>query len=60
MKQVLAMVQSLGGNKVAEFRFEREGDEVKIYMSEDVSQIFTIQENGDLMGPAGMKLTLKE
>lgn len=54
------MVQSLVGNKVAEFRFEREGDEVKVYMSEDVSQIFTIQENGDLMGPAGMKLTLKE
>lgn len=49
--------QSMLGNQFAEFDYDRDGDIVTIYMIEGTGQIFTIQDNGDLIGPAGLKLT---
>jgi len=54
------MVQSMGGNKVAEFKFEKDGDEIKVYMSDNAAQIYTLQENGELIGPMGITLTPKK
>jgi len=54
------MVQSLRGNKVAEFKFKKDGDEIKVYMSDNAAQIFTLNSNGELVGPGGIKLTPKK
>lgn len=51
------VAQSLAGNKVAEYKFEKKGDEIKIYMNENAAQVFTLQENGTLIGPGGITLT---
>ena len=48
--------QSLAGNKVAEYKFEKNGDEIKIYMNENTAQVFTLQKSGVLIGPGGIKL----
>ncbi|MCE0559171.1 hypothetical protein K1M91_19625 [Motilimonas sp. E26] len=53
------MVQSMAGNKIAEFKFEKEGDEIKVIMNENASQIYTVQASGELIGPGGIKLTKK-
>jgi hypothetical protein len=50
------VTQSLAGNIVAEYKFEKNGDEIKIYMNENTAQVFTLQENGVLIGPGGIKL----
>lgn len=54
------MVQSLNGNKVAEFKFEKDGDEIRVYMSDDAAQTFTLQESGEIVGPGGVTLTPKK
>ena len=51
------VAQSLAGNKVAEYKFEKNDDEIKIYMNENTAQVFILQENGVLIGPGGIKLT---
>ncbi|MFT6284639.1 MAG: hypothetical protein ACI84K_001970 [Pseudohongiellaceae bacterium] len=50
------VAQSLAGNKVAEYNFEKKGDEIKIYMNENAAQVFTLQEDGTLIGPGGITL----
>ncbi|MBV1914524.1 MAG: hypothetical protein KUG72_04010 [Pseudomonadales bacterium] len=54
------LIQSLQGNKVAEYKYEKEGDEIKVYMNENAAQIFTVQKNGELVGPGGVTLTPKK
>lgn len=53
------VVQLLAGNKVAEYNFEKNGNEIKIYMNEKTAQVFILQDNGVLIGPGGIKLTPK-
>jgi len=55
------VVQSVQGNKVAEFKYERDSNEVKIYINENTATIWTIQENGDISDNAtGVTMTVKE
>ena len=50
------VAQSLAGNNVAEYKFEKNGKEIKIYMNENTAQVFTLQEDGALIGPGGITL----
>jgi len=54
------LIQSLRGNKVADFKFEKDGDEIKVYMTDSAAQIFTLQSNGNIIGPGGVTLTPKQ
>ena len=55
------VVQSLLGNKVAEFKYKRDGNEIKIYINENTPTIWTIQENGAISDNAtGVTMTVKK
>ena len=54
------LIQSLQGNKVADFKFEKDGDEIKVYMTDSTEQIFSLQSNGNITGPGGVTLTPKQ
>lgn len=48
--------QSLMGKKVADFKYEKNDNEIKIFINENTSQIFTLQEDGRIVGPGGIVL----
>jgi hypothetical protein len=50
------VAQSLMGKKVADFKYEKNSSEINIYINEETSQSFTLQENGTLVGPGGIVL----
>lgn len=50
------VTQSMVGNNFAEFDFERDGDEIKIYVAPGLAQIYEIQSDDVLIGPAGVTL----
>ncbi|NOX81983.1 MAG: hypothetical protein GXP06_03135 [Alphaproteobacteria bacterium] len=54
------VVQSLMGSKVAEHKYELDGNEIKIRASDSSSYILTILENGDIQGPGNLVFTLKK
>ena len=54
------VVQSVMGSKAAEHKYELDGNEVKIQLTDGSSLILTILDNGDIQGPANMILTLKK
>jgi len=51
------VTQSLMGNEVATYKFEKKGEEVKIQTNEKTAAVFTLQKNGELIGPMGVVLT---
>ena len=54
------VVQSLMGSKIAEHKYEMDGNEIKIRVSDSSSSIFTILENGDIQGPGNIVFTPKK
>jgi hypothetical protein len=54
------LVQSVLGNKVQELKYEKDGNEIKVYLNEKTTQIWTLQENGDISVPPGLTLTVKK
>ncbi len=48
--------QSIVGNQLAEFEFEKDGDEVKIYVAPGLAQIYRLQSDDVLIGPGGITL----
>lgn len=53
--------QSLMGEKVAEFKYERDGNEVKIFINENTATTWTIQEDGSISDNAtGVTMFVKE
>jgi hypothetical protein len=48
------------GSKVAEHKYELDGNEIKIRVSDSSSSILTILQNGDIQGPGNMIFTLKK
>lgn len=48
--------QSMVGNSFAEFDFEKDGDEIKIYVAPGLAQIYKIQSDDVLIGPGGVTL----
>ncbi len=51
------VAQSMMGNIFAEYDYEKNDNEVRIYMIEGTAQVFIIQDDGSLVGPAGLRLT---
>ncbi|MDG1725825.1 MAG: hypothetical protein P8H57_01615 [Emcibacteraceae bacterium] len=50
------VTQSMVGNSFAEFDFDRDGDEIKIYVAPGLAQIYEIQSDDVLIGPGGVTL----
>ncbi|WP_246129118.1 hypothetical protein [Colwellia demingiae] len=50
------VTQSLMGKKVAEYKYEKNDNEINIYINEKTFQTFSFQENGELVGPGGITL----
>ena len=48
--------QSMVGNRFAEFDFEKDGDEIKIYVAPGLAQIYKIQSDDVIIGPGGVTL----
>ncbi len=48
--------QLMLGNKIAEFDFEKDGDEIKVYVAPGFAQIYKIQSDDVLIGPGGVTL----
>ncbi|WP_417320182.1 hypothetical protein [Emcibacter sp.] len=51
--------QSMIGNRVADFDFEKDGDEIKVYIAPGLTQIYKIQSDDVLIGPGGITLVRK-
>lgn len=50
------VTQSMVGNRFAEFDFEKDGDEIKIYVAPGLAQIYRIQSDDVIVGPGGVTL----
>lgn len=50
------VTQSLLGKKVADYKYEKNGNEIEIHMNEKTSQSFTLQDDGKIVGPGGIVL----
>jgi hypothetical protein len=50
------VTQAIFGNEVAEYRFEKDGNKIRVYTTDNDAQTFTLKEDGSLVGPGG-KLT---
>lgn len=48
--------QSMVGNNFAEFDFEKDGDEIKIFIAPGLAQVYKIQSDDVLVGPGGVTL----
>ncbi len=48
---------SLMGKKVAVYKYEKNGNEIKLYLNENTSAILTLQEDGSIVMPPGIVLT---
>tara|TARA_R110002096_G_scaffold309403_4_gene503975 strand:+ start:1046 stop:1384 length:339 start_codon:yes stop_codon:yes gene_type:complete len=48
--------QSMVGNRFSEFDFEKDGDEIIIFVAPGLSQIYKIQSDDVLIGPGGVTL----
>jgi len=48
--------QSMVGSRFAEFDFERNGDEIKVYIAPGLAQIYRIQSDDVIIGPGGVTL----
>lgn len=44
------------GNRFSEFDFEKDGDEIIIFVAPGLSQIYKIQSDDVLIGPGGVTL----
>ncbi len=51
------VVQSMMGEETAEYKYEKNGDEIKIIINEKTAQIYTLGDDGELSGPGGVTLT---
>lgn len=50
------VTQSMVGNRFAEFDFEKDGDEIKVYVAPGLAQIYKIQSDDVIIGPGGVTL----
>ena len=50
------VTQSMVGNSLAEFDFDRNGDEIKVFVAPGIAQIYEIQSKDVIIGPAGVTL----
>lgn len=50
------VAQSLMGKKVADFKYEKNGNEITIYINEETSQLFSLKEDGTIVGPGEIVL----
>lgn len=48
--------QLMLGEKIAEFDFEKDGDEIMVYVVPGFAQIYKIQSDDVLIGPSGVTL----
>ncbi len=48
--------QSMIGRQIAEFDFEKDGDEIKIFVAPGLAQIYRIQSDDVIIGPGGVTL----
>jgi len=44
------------GRQIAEFDFEKDGDETKIFVAPGLAQIYRIKSDDVIIGPGGVKL----
>ena len=44
------------GRQIAEFDFEKDGDEIKIFVAPGLAQIYRIQSDDVIIGPGGVTL----
>ena len=51
--------QTMIGNRVADFDFEKDGDEIKVFIAPGLTQIYKIQSDDVLVGPGGITLVRK-
>lgn len=54
------LVQSLLGKDVAKFKYEKHGNEIKVFINENTNQIWTLKENGTISIPSGIILPPKK
>ena len=51
--------QSMIGSRLAEFDYEKKGDEIKIFVAPGIAQVYKLQSDDVLIGPGGVTLVKK-
>jgi len=52
--------QSMIGSRLAEFDFEKDGDEIRIYVAPGLTQIYRVKSDDVIIGPGGVTLVKKD